>query len=113
MKMNPVLLEPTLLWSNPNPNNALDETSISINNTAYNWLIIVYKEVGNSDWGKKTAKIGASADNSYNQIQGMGGSSRTIRIYSGSISFNKGYNGSGNEDNYALVPIAVYGTNTL
>ncbi len=127
MTINPKLLEPTLLWENPNPNAAsFDEQTINNigNIDNYKYLIIEYKYYF-ATYGNQFMKIRKATGLAFPLINVNLRYEVTSRTFdfptNTSVHFAKAYmmgvSGAwGNatvSDQGLLVPIAIYGTNIL
>jgi hypothetical protein len=123
MTINPKLLEPTLLWENPNPNVAFNNYGsshpITISND-YNYLVFAYKNDSgdktifyskqSGKWGNATMyyPLTLAKPNNYTYYRNF------VRTSATSGYFDNGKNGiEGRDDNTVMLPIAIYGTNIL
>lgn len=115
-------LEPTLLWTNLNPNTSFRAQQIDVDMTNYKYIIVEYKRVSNSTF-QETAikKLGVAPYPGDPETPigfciseiGMDGTiiyrpvcfTSLTKLYILDCKYN------GNTDNAGLIPIRIYGTN--
>lgn len=123
--INPKLLEPTLLWENPNKNSSLGETEISVANLSdYKKFIVVWSSYKSSN---STAQytisefLYDSAIDSYTNMSYVGDDYtviRGIKFVNNKINIAQAVlinltNLSTSNDNQRVKPIYIYGSKYL
>lgn len=127
MTINPKLLEPTLLWENSNPNDSYvgsstTETSFTGGNVAnFKYVVVAYRVTADANVQPQYLKF--SNDTGYRYISyADSGVSMARNVYLNkagnsfrvSVCYKKVFDSTGiAQDNDKLVPVAIFGTNTM
>ena len=121
--LNPKLLEPTLLWSNNNPNNAFSNQDAILNQDTSNfkYLVIEWKNymgnvIGTSDGNKTRGSNITKLDNNvgYGYMLFEGSENyRILFIKSKTIVHFDDTTSNFTSPNQLIIPVAIYGTNIL
>lgn len=124
MTINPKLLEPTLLWSNPNPNQAFNETYNVVFNTnnahlKFKYLVFEIKHfVGSSNTETQFVKVPSTIGNPVKEdiyfVHAGYMAVRQVGMYGSQNYIGNCYIGEAKtQNNEACIPVRIYGTNIL
>ena len=102
--------EPKLLWTNPNPNTAMaDGTTINVNTSEYNELIVICKYTLTNAKKQRTL-INKNDDNaSWMYSISVQGLFRNITWTNETITFAIGANQVGTVNTSYCIPLEIYG----
>ena len=119
MTINPKLLEPTLLWSNPNPNASFSaQTLTNVDPRGYKYVFFAFKGEQATYRGLMYSnKCEVDFSNS-KRVSGALNCGVRVRPFEwnvyNSLNFGAGYNiAQAQNDDSVCVPIYLYGTNIL
>ena len=103
--------EPKLLWTNPNPNTAMNGgTTINVNTSGYDELIVICRYT-TTNARKQRTLINKNDDNASWMISiSVQGLSRNITNWTNeTITFSIGFNQVGTENTSFCIPLEFYG----
>lgn len=125
MTINPKLLEPTLLWENPNPNSSFSAQNLvlSQNSQNFKYLVLRYKLYMGAKINGKDGELNRGAefmqkvDNTIGNGYLIGAESnqayRVLGVTSYTVVSLSNTTSSFEAPNQLIIPIDLYGTNIL
>lgn len=116
MTINPKLLEPTLLWENPNPTSNFAAQTLTISNfSAFKYLFVEFKRDTTAYGTVFCDKVKLDSSGIADSAVNIGKRSRSFRFRENNKADFGGASpmDSTTENNSLCIPVRIYGTNIL